>query len=420
MSEHGKEDHEQSQQASEITRDKELEQRLSQFFNAETKHIHMTPQLRASMLLPLRQKPAHRYQSTQKYLVYTLLAVAVMLLVVFASLSTFAPHLFQPQSLALRYKITRDIVVAEGLAKGGQLLSLDPTEQRIVYQPANQAGTLYMADIANPLQSNTLVMRDAHDMAWAPDGSALVATITATQAHHPFLALAPKGQYMHFLGLDALSANWSTSKPHRIMYILQGKSQTQLWTTTTSGAPPDLQIKMKEKLLVQHMLWSPNGKNLALIVSSKGQVTKETLNQPGREIYVMNIHTHKLTLLVPQGNFTLGAVAWSPNGQNLAYEQINPTGASQIQTLSLVRPSSIASIIPRQHLIGWSWSPDSHALIYSDGGRLVAHVFSGATPLFPQTQAQLHTPFWLKNGQILCMKISNGTGSLIYLTPQTI
>ncbi|GCE17184.1 PD40 domain-containing protein [Dictyobacter kobayashii] len=415
MNEHGRDDHEPSYQErhANVTTDNALDARISRFLHKEAEKIHFTPELRNSIL----QKVPSRRPLRRNHITFAVLASAAALILALSSLTYFALH---PATQAgIHYTLGKEISVAPELADGGLLLSLDPTEQHIVYQPANQVGVLYTADLDDPVQSNELAMRYARDMAWAPDGSALVATVTPTNTVHPLLALVPKGQYMHLLGHNnALAANWSPTNANEIMFAQQQNGKTQLWSTNTSGAPATLQVSMSEPLLVQHMIWSPNGHNLALVVSQSGAVTRESLNEPERAIYVMDLQNNKLTRLVTPGSFTIGNVAWSPDGNKLTYEQIAANKKVILQTINMSQPDEQTSITPQHQLAGWSWSSDSRALVYSDGGKLTAYVFHGTPIVFPQTQQQLTSPFWLKNGQILCMQITNGKGNLTLLTPQ--
>ncbi|GCE25232.1 hypothetical protein KDA_07160 [Dictyobacter alpinus] len=418
MNQHGRDDHEQTSktQSSGVTTNRSMESHIAHFLHSEAEHIHFTPALRAQIL----QKLPSRQPQRRRTLTFVVLASAAALILALSGLTYFA---LQPatQTSNIYYSQEKEIAVAPQLANGGQLLSLDPTEHRIVYQPANQAGVLYMADLANPVESNALAMRYARDMAWAPDGSALVATVTPANTVQPLLALVPKGQYMHLLGQNkALAANWSPTNSDQIMFVQQQNGQTKLWSTNTAGAPATLQLVLPEPLLIQHMSWSPDGHSLAFIASASpdGPISKETLDQPGRTIYVLNIQTHKLSKLVAAGNFRVGTVAWSPDSHALTFEQINNNNQISIQTVTINKPAEIISIVPGQQLEGWSWSTDGRAIVYSDGGTLKAHIFHGPEIKFPQTKAHYASPFWLKNGQILCMHVTDGKGILTLLTPE--
>ncbi|GHO84150.1 WD40 repeat domain-containing protein [Dictyobacter formicarum] len=414
MNERGRGNHEPSYQEhpGSVSTDNGLEARISRFLHKEAGKIHFTPALRHHII----RKISSQHPVRRNYVAVIVIVSAATLILTLSGLIYFMIH--SAAQAGIHYNVSKVIAVAPELANGGLLLSLDPTERHIVYQPVSQSGVLYTADLINPIQSNTLAMRDARDMAWAPDGSALVATVAPANTVHPLLALVSERQYMRLLGHNnALAANWSPDNADEIMFAQQQNRKTQLWSIKTSGAPRTLRISLQEQLLIQHMGWSSDGRYLALVVTQNGGVTKETLDQPARAIYVMDFQTHKLTNLVAPGNFTIGRVAWSPTTYELAYEQIGTNQKIVLQTVNVTKPDKHTSIVPQHQLAGWSWSTDGRALVYSDGGKLTAYIFHGE-PITFSHQKQFISPFWLKNGQILCMDITNGKGKLTLLTPQ--
>ncbi|GLV56882.1 hypothetical protein KDH_37210 [Dictyobacter sp. S3.2.2.5] len=416
MNEHGRGDNESTyqEQPGDISTNDALEERISRFLHTEAEKIHFSPDLRHRII----QNASSQRRGSHHYITIAVLASAAALILALSGLTYFMANPTAPSGL--RYTVNKEITVAPELANGGQLLSLDPTERHIIYQPAGQNGVLYTADLTDPVQSSTLAMRYARDMAWSPDGSALVATVVPMNTTHPLLALVPTGQYMRLLGHNnALAANWSPTNADEVMFAQQQHGQTELWSTKTSGAPATLQVTLSEQLLIQHMNWSFDGRYLALVVAQSGAATKETLAQPARAIYVMDFQTRKLTTLVAPGNFTIGNVAWSPATHELAYEQIITNQTTHLVTVDISRPDKPTSITPQHQLAGWSWSADGQALVYSDGGKLIAHVFHGTPITISQPQQQqLISPFWLKDGKILCMHITNGKGTLMLLAPQ--
>jgi Tol biopolymer transport system component len=263
-------------------------------------------------------------------------------------------------------------------------------------------------------------MRDVDDMSWAPDGSALVATINTAHTTSPTLAIASTDKYMHQLGINAMAATWSPNSRQDITYVVQSEGQTQLWNITApSGQTATMQMTLPEQLLIHCLRWSPDGQYLALIVSGTGTRTNSAQTQTGRSIYILNTMTRKLTRLVAPGNFTIGNVAWSPNGRYLTYEQTKPQGNTLLQSINVSHPQQLFTILPQHLLQGWSWSPDSQALVYSEGGMLQAHVLYGAPLLFSHNNDQLTSPFWLKDGRILCLQITHNKGQLAFLATTT-
>jgi hypothetical protein len=136
---------------------------------------------------------------------------------------------------------------------------------------------------------------------------------------------------------------------------------------------------------------------------------------PAQAIYVMDARTNTLSEVVQPGNFTIGTVGWSPSKHYLTYEQIDAQGHTTLHTLAVDQHKELFHVTLQKKLLGWSWAPDDHALVYSDGGTLHAYTLSGPTIQFPQTSATECYPFWLKNGRILYMHITNGVGKLAFL-----
>ena len=398
-----------------IQTEDQLEKRISYALHAKAQEVRFTPELREHVLNRIHTRRTFLSLPTRAW---SVASVFVVVLVLCTAVTFYVYHSpSSPAQSIIAYHIGKTFTVPSELAQGGHIIALDPTEQHIVYQPANQAGIMYTLDLAKPIASNFLAMRYALDATWAPDGSALVATVAPTDTTVPLLALVPNGQYMHPLGHNALAASWSPTQDQHITYAIQANKTTQLWETPPDGQSTQLLATMQYQLSVQHMTWTKDGRLLALIVGNDSTVNTTTLNQPGRMIYVMDAHTNKLQELVTPGNFTIGTITWSPDGRFLSYEQISPQGKVTLQTIEVAQPQYHFSIAP-QHLEGWSWSPDSHSILYSDAGRLHTHVLQGNDIQLPQVTAALVSPFWLKDGRILCLQIQNGVGKLTYLLPQ--
>ncbi len=416
MNEHDKDDHGQSykSQYPEVLTDHALGERISHFFDKQAEHVQFTPELREQFMLKVPSRRERR-----PIFVVALASAAVLILAL--TFNVYLSQLMQPAvQHGIQYTALKEFNVSSELAKGGQLLSVDPTEQRVVYQAAQQNGVFYMARLNDPVTSNTLVMRYARDMAWSPDGSDLVATVSPEGSFLPLLALVPAGQYMHLLGHDALAATWSPKDDQEITYTIPNQGQTQLWSTNKDGQSSKLLATMPLSLLVKHMLWSPDGRYLALtVISTTTPPTPITLNQSAHVIYVMDMQTNSTrTFNAPTGS-NIGNLEWSPTGKNLAYEQIDTHGTSLLQVVNLTKPTDHFDIVPQHQLQGWSWSPDGRALAYSDGGALQAHILYGQTITFPRSSSKLVSPFWLKNRTILCVHINQGTNTLEILSPHT-
>jgi hypothetical protein len=385
-----------------------LDERLTQVLQTQAERIHFTPQLRNTIIDSL---PPRRTAVPRRRLVLTS-ALAATFLLVFSLVATLLQF---GQPAVQQFALIQTIATPAELAHGGQLLSLDPTEHHLVYQPMNQPGVMYVADVSNPVASNFLAMRYAHDVAWSPDGSQLVTTVSPAEATQPLLALVRVGQYMNPLGKDAEVASWSPTSSQQIIYATQIGNQLRLWETTPSGHTAQALQTVQVALSVQRMLWSQDGQKLALIATRANAPSASLQSLPAQAIYIMDARTNTLSEVVQPGNFTIGTVGWSPSKHDLTYEQIDAQGHTTLHTLAVDQHKELFHVTLQKKLLGWSWAPDNHALVYSDGGTLHAYTLSGPTIQFSQTSAIECYPFWLKNGRILYMHITNGVGKLAFL-----
>ncbi len=382
--------------------------RLTHALHTQAERIHFTPQLRNNIL----QRLPPRHASVPRRRLALASALAAAFLLVFSLVATLL-QIGQPA--VQHFTLAQTIATPAELANGGQLLSLDPTEHHLVYQPLNQPGVMYVADISNPVASNVLAMRYAHDVDWSPDGSQLVTTVSPEGASQPLLALVRVGQYMNPLGKNAEAASWSPISAQQIIYATQIGDQLKLWQTTPSGHAAQALQTVQVALSVQRMLWSQDGQKLALIATQENAPSASLQSLPAQAIYVMDARTHTLSEVVPPGNFTIDTVGWSPSKHYLTYEQIDAQGHTTLHTLDVDQHKELFHVPLQKKLLGWSWAPDNSALVYSDGGTLHAYTLRGPAIQFPQTSAMECYPFWLKNGRILYMHIVNGVGELAFL-----
>ncbi len=390
--------------------DAHLETRLTRTLQEQAERVHFTPVIREHMLQHLahQQRPARQLH----FLVPALALLAVLMLIV--SLTPYVLQTWHTTHTTLQYSVSQTFATPAELARGGHLVSLDPTGHYLLYQPAGQQGVLYTAALNDSLHSNFLAMRYARDMAWAPDGSALVATVVPQGAYLPLLALVPTGAYMHLLGHDALTASWSSTAA--ITYVTQDSKHPQLWTTSPTGKPAHLLATMQISTLVQHLVWSSDGQELALITTISHSPSAAALNHPSRAIYLMSAHSGQIQQIVSPGSFTIGTVGWSPDNRYLTYPSTDTQGKTTLQTIDTRTHKAAFAITLDQSLNGWSWSPDSNAIVYSDGGKLRIYTLHGPSPQLAQGQGQQVSPFWLRDGRILYIHIINGIGSLETMT----
>lgn len=319
------------------------------------------------------------------------------------------------QAATVSFVIGRSYNTPAELAHGGQLLSFDPTGQHLVYTPINQPGVMYTSDLDNAIATNLLAMRYARDIAWSPDGTNLVTTINPIGTLEPLLALVPTGKYMHLLGHEAVASGWSPLASQGITYITQTRGLAELWQTNVNGNPAKLLATMPLSSTVQHLAWSSDGRTLALVVTLGKTISRASLQEPARAIYVMDSRTNSLHELIAPGSFTIGKISWSPNGKDLAYERVDMGGHVTIQGIEAATGRTLFAFTIHGQAMGWSWSPDSRVLVYSDGGDLHAYTLQGPTFAFPTTMAIQAYPFWLSNGGIVFLQISSGIGQLTSL-----
>jgi hypothetical protein len=296
------------------------------------------------------------------------------------------------------------------LARGGQIISLDPLEQHLIYTPANQPGVMYTADLSNPIASNHLAMRYARAADWSTDGNSLIATIQPEGSPLPLLALvSPIGGYMHPLAhYTSTAADWLPGSSEKISFVTQETNKADFWETSPTGEQTTLLHSLPLTEVVQQMAWSPDGKLLALLVTSQPS---------GEKLLIVNIQTEQISELNPSSNVTLSDARWSPNGQYLSLVSQDSQQQTTLVTYNVSQKKVAFSSELRGKLEGWSWSPDSRVLIYSDNGKLQSHTLSGRPIRIADNGQRFSFPTWLHNGQILCLATHGNISTLIYLVP---
>lgn len=408
MDERSKEDHRQlrGQKYQELDIETMLETRIAHVLQDQATQVHFTPTQRERVMRRIAAYPKQALFSAPA-LVFVASLVVILSFAVYL-FSSVTPHSVPATT---HYTISTSLNTPGELANGGRLVSLDPTEHHLVYEDTRTPGVMYTADLSNPARSNLLAMRYARDVAWSPDGSALVTTIYPAGVTEPLLALVHTGQYMDTLGHAALAASWSPTSNQEIIYVTQQNGMAKLWSTIPSkGHTANLVATFPLSSLVQRLVWSHDGHKLALITAPGQFPSPQLLNQPGNAIYIMDMATQNVHQLSLPANSAVGNVAWSPDGNYLTYEQISSQNRVALHMIDITKQQEIFTITPQRKLLGWSWSSNSKALVYSDGGALVAHVLHGAQIAFPKTNAAY--PLWLAGGRILTMNITNGIGKL--------
>ena len=425
MSEHDPKGHQQGPQDQHYQQDGQqrdktmdmLESRITNVLHQQASHIHFTPATHAQVMKHI----AHRAEQRRIFkptFVFTTAAVLALIIVAIL-IQSFYRFYHQPVAITpIHYVLSTTLDTPNALAHGGQLASLDPTGQHIVYQSAQGTGVMYTADVQNPNTSNVLAMRDALAASWSPDGSALVATIKPIGASTPFLALIHTGSYMSPLGHSALAASWSPTQANQIIYITQEKGVTQVYATTPQqNQPARLLATLPVAATIQRLVWSPDGRTLALVATSNS-ASAQSPTQPARTLYLLNMQTYTLKELVTPGDVTLGTLVWSPNSQYLSYARIDTQGKTTIHTVNVTTQKTVFTLKLQGALDGLSWSPSSNAILYSDGGKLVAYILHGTPITFAKVANEQISPFWLPDGRILYLNVVQGKQTLSILATQ--
>ena len=399
------------------TSDSEMLQiQIQQAFQHRAEQVRFTPAMRVEIMqsLQARKSRASHNRRILGIAVSTCAALALLLAILFTS-GLINPNKTSTQVASLSFVTESVLETPAELAHGGQPVSLDPTARYLVYGVANQSGAMYVTNLADPVARNELAMRYARDVAWAPDGSALVTTIYPVDTNVPLLALVPTGQYMRLLGEPALAAAWLPSSTSTITYLTESNGQATLWKIMSDGKNAQPIGSMAMPVLVQRLNWSPNSRFLTLSATPGKNPDRALLQGPSHALYLFDTRTKVIDTLVAPGSDTLSSIAWSPNGAMLTYERIDKQHRVSLHTVDVTAHKEVFRILLQHELMGMSWSPDSNRLVYSDGGSIQAHVLRGQTLNFSSVHTMAAYPFWLDTHHILFLSIQNGVGQLIRL-----
>lgn len=278
---------------------------------------------------------------------------------------------------------------------------------------------MYTTDLADPIAQNKLAMRYARDVSWAPDGSALITTIYPANETVPLLALVHTGHYMQLLGTTALAASWHPSASNEITSITETGTQVTLWNSTPDGKSVQAFKTFTLPLVAQRLSWSPDGRFLAILATPGNSPSAQLIQGPSHAIYLFDTEQNSVRTLVMPGSFSIGSLAWSPDGKILTYEQIGAQGQESLHALKPVNHQTLFTLNLQDPLLGMDWSPDNRALVYSDGGVLHAYTLSGSAIQFARLTGTASSPFWLDNQQVLYLAINQAAGQLTLLAAQT-
>ncbi|HZS76998.1 MAG TPA: hypothetical protein VFA41_10335 [Ktedonobacteraceae bacterium] len=398
-----------------------LEMHIARALQQRAAPLHFTPAMRVEVMQRIAERNSRL--SFPRRILVTALSIGtalVLLLATIASLGLLHPTTPPVQVASLSFVTQSVLNTPQELARGGLPISLDPTGRYLVYGIANQPGVLYVTDLRDPVERNELAMRFARDVAWSPDGSALVTTIYPVDSTVPLLALVPTGQYMRLLGEPALAAAWLPSSANTITYITENNGQVTLWQVMPDGKNAHPVGSMAMPALVQRLSWSPDGRFLAILATPGSNPDRGLLQGPNHALYLFDTQAKALVTLAAPGSDTIGNIAWSPDGRLLTYEQIDNQQHVSLHTIEVSMHKQVFSIALQHAFLGMNWSPDSRALVYSDGGSLHARVLHGPPLDFSHVSGVAAYPFWLDEQHVLCLSIHNGIGQLTRLVEKAI
>lgn len=394
--------------------DETLEADITRTLQEQASHIHFTATARDHVMQQLSPH-AQTHRNTLPIPSLTVAIVGLVLLIsitsILSSVTTFSPSRV---SNGIQYIVDKTYLTPVQLTHNGQLISIDPTGRHIVYGIASQPGVMYTTSLNNPINMNVLAMRDAREANWSPDGRALVTTIYPMRAHEPQLALVPIGKYMYLLGHEALSASWMPSTK-KITYVTFKHGATQVWTTSATGRDAQVEATLSIPVLVQHIVWSPDGHQLALLASTEQEPSASLFNDAGQAIYLMNSETKAVVELFKPSSTKLSSLVWSPSGHILTYISYNPqNGRNTLDAFDTSKQQLLFAISLSHAAQGFCWSPDSRVLLYSEGGILHSRVLFGRAIQLPHLVSATY-PLWMNSTHILYIQTTNGISQLTQL-----
>jgi Tol biopolymer transport system component len=144
------------------------------------------------------------------------------------------------------------------------------------------------------------------------------------------------------------------------------------YVAASGGPVVDLTDAWKHKMITSNPTWSPDGSQIAFVMSPRGHLTRYAGDG---DIYVMNANGTDIRKLTH--GLAASAPAWSPDGSEIAFIY------GQGQALAAIDPDG-----SHQHIVAHgrgyyespTWSPDGHAIAYESGPNWSNHAIYTIRP----------------------------------------
>jgi Tol biopolymer transport system component len=166
--------------------------------------------------------------------------------------------------------------------------------------------------------------------------------------------------------------------------------------------------------------WSPRRWKIIFIIDS-------SWGKPSRGLYVMNSNGTNIKRLTPRGEDVFGISAWSPNGNKIAYIEIDTTdqygrGRVKVMNPDGTNEKTLTNWFGQLHRV--TWSPDSRRIIFGgieymsrDKLYIINSDGTGLSELFYYWQG-CYSPSWSPDGKFVAFcsfaLIDSGYYSKIY------
>ncbi len=195
-------------------------------------------------------------------------------------------------------------------------------------------------------------------------------------------------------GTIATEPNWAPDGNH-FVFTAYGRNTTNVLLRDLSGSP---RLLASFPGLNSSPAVSPDGTNIAMVLSKASQV----------DIYTMNVSTKQFKSLTNDSNID-SSPTWSPDGKSICYVSSTVTasgskvGRPQLRILNLT--SNKVSTIANDGVerVGPDWSRDSGLIVYAKkvgGYRLcVFDPKSNTEKILTKVEASFEAPSWAPDGR---------------------